>query len=109
MGIRNEIGLKKTFSFLYKAGEINIENCKMKKGNELRNEANNEIFKYEINTSGNPVKIILFSSLSENRLYNGLDKILLIISALKKKKIKQTSMNKKQKINLFLNSLIWSK
>ena len=82
MGIRKDIGLKKTFSFLYKAGKINIENCKMKKGNELRNEANKEIFKYEINTSGNPVKIILFSSLSDIKLYKGLDKILLNNSAL---------------------------
>ena len=67
IGTKDKIGKKKFFSFLYKAGEINIDNWSTKNGNETRKDEKIEIFKLEINTSGSPVKIILLFEESSKR------------------------------------------
>ena len=48
----------------------------MKNGKENKKAANNEILRLDIKTSGNPVKIILFSFEFSERLNNGLISIL---------------------------------
>ena len=75
MGIRKKIGKKNLFSFLYIAGEINKTIWIIKKGNEIINDAKRDILRFDINTSGRPVNIILLFSDSLSNSNRGLDKI----------------------------------
>ena len=44
-GTRKKTGTKNVFSFLYNAGEMNNENCKIKKGNEVNTDAKRAILR----------------------------------------------------------------
>ena len=74
IGIKKKIGIKIFFSFLYIAGDKKSTIWTIKKGIETIKDANNDIFKLETKTSGNPVKIILFSSESTSNLNKGLER-----------------------------------
>ena len=54
----------------------------MKKGNENRKEANNEILRFETKTSGKAVNIILLSPESRNKSNKGFVRIPPTIEAL---------------------------
>ena len=45
IGTKKKTGKKNAFSFLYNAGEINNENCKTKKGNEVNIDAKRAILR----------------------------------------------------------------
>ena len=62
IGTNKNIGIKIFFSFLYIAGDRKSTIWTIKKGIEIIKDANNDIFRLDTKTSGNPVKIILFSS-----------------------------------------------
>ena len=75
IGIKKKIGIKIFFSLLYIAGDKKSTIWTIKKGIERIKDANNDIFKLDTKTSGNPVKIILLSSTSTSNLNKGLDRI----------------------------------
>ena len=52
-------GIKNFFSFLYKAGDINMIIWIINIGVEIKKDANKEIFRFDTKTSGSAVKIIL--------------------------------------------------
>ena len=62
IGTKKNIGIKILFSFLYIAGDRKSTIWTIKKGIEIIKDANKDIFRLDTKTSGNPVKIILFSS-----------------------------------------------
>ena len=68
--------MKIFFSFLYIAGDKKSTIWTIKKGIEIIKEANNDIFRLDMKTSGNPVKIILLLSESTNNLNKGLEKYI---------------------------------
>ena len=74
IGTKKKIGIKIFFSFLYIAGDKKSTIWTIKKGIEIIKDANNDIFRFETKTSGNPVKIILFSSESTSNLNKGLER-----------------------------------
>ena len=67
--------MKNFFSFLYKAGEINKISWMISTGVETKKDANKEILRFDTNTSGREVKIILWFGESTNNENNGLVKI----------------------------------
>ena len=74
IGTKKNIGIKIFFSFLYIAGDKKRTIWIIKKGIEIIKEANNDIFRLDTKTSGNPVKIILLLSESTNNLNKGLER-----------------------------------
>ncbi len=74
IGTKKNIGIKIFFSFLYIAGDKKSTIWTIIKGIETIKDANNEIFRLDTKTSGNPVKIILLSSESTSNLSKGLDR-----------------------------------
>ena len=66
--------MKIFFSFLYIAGDMKSTIWTIKKGIERIKDANNDIFKLDTKTSGNPVKIILLSPESTSNLNKGLER-----------------------------------
>ena len=100
-------GIKKFFSFLYKAGEINKIIWIMKNGAETRKEVNKEILRLDTKTSGNEVKIILWLGEFSNNEKRGLVSTSPRYLTLKKKKIKLKKRNRKLNKILFLNSAKW--
>ena len=73
IGIKKNMGIKIFFSLLYIAGDKKRTNWTIKKGIERIKDANNEIFKLDKKTSGNPVKIILLLSASTSNFNKGLE------------------------------------